>query len=242
MSTVACPGVHPRLDVSDVGGACPGRIRAEPRPAQVMLYLHAGLKDIDFVEPLLCALKRVLVAPVEAQRLDLPLGPELLATPNQLDVGKVADKFLRATTTAKQSGTFNYLLIPNDMKDGTYRYVFATSFGNASTPYHFGVVSMARLEPDDPRLSRWQRAEAAAFRAYKLIIKSIARVAGFPDLRRCVLDFPRSLDELDLKSAEFCPPDRSALVNARILKAEESVAGCAYVAERGYLGDIQKAL
>ena len=51
------------------------------RPAQVMLYLHAGLKDTDFVEPLLCALKRVLVAPVEAQRLDLPLGPELLATP-----------------------------------------------------------------------------------------------------------------------------------------------------------------
>ena len=116
------------------------------------------------------------------------------------------------------------------MKDGTYRYVFATSFGNSSTPYHVGVVSMARLEVHDRAFSREQRAEVTALRAYKLILKSIARVAGFPDLQRCVLAFPRSLDDLDRKSPEFCPADRAALVDARILKSEES-AGCVYVAE-----------
>jgi|SRR5215813_6308456 len=199
-------------------------------PAQVMLHLHPGLKDTDFVEPLICALKRVLVAPVEAQSLNLSLGHELLANPSQFDVAKVADKFIRATATASGSNVFNYFLIPHDMKDGTHRYVFATSFGNASTPYHVGIVSMARLEFDGPALSRRQRAEATALRAYKLIIKSVARVAGFPDVQRCVLAFPRSLDELDRKSAEFCPSDRATLINARILKSEES-AGCAYVAE-----------
>jgi len=199
-------------------------------PAQVMLYLHPSLKDTDFVEPLICALKRVLVAPVGEQSLNLSLGPELLAAPTQFDVTKVADKFIRATATVSGSNDFNYFLIPYDMKDGTYRYLFAMSFGNASTPFHAGVVSMARLKFDDPTLSRRQRAEVTALRAYKLIIKQLVLVAGFPDVQRCVLTFPRSLDELDSKSAEFCPPDRAALVNARILKSEES-AGCAHVAE-----------
>jgi len=197
-------------------------------PAQVILYLHPNLKNTDFVEPLICALKRVLVAPVDAQSLNLPLGPELLAAPTQFDVAKVADKFIRATATVSGPNDFNFFLIPYDMKDGTYRYLFAAGFGNAST--HAGVVSMARLEFDDPTLSRRQRAEVTALRAYKLIIKQLVLVAGFPDVQRCVLTFPRSLDELDSKSAEFCPPDRAALVNARILKSEES-AGCAHVAE-----------
>jgi predicted Zn-dependent protease len=199
------------------------------RPAQVLLYLHPGLRNIDFVEPLICALKRVLVAPVDAQRLDLSLGSDLLATPTQLDVAKVADKFFQATATISGPAVFNYFLIPHDMKDGTYRYVFATTYTKGSA--RVGVVSMARLQIDDASLSRRQRAEVAALRAYKLIIKSIARVAGFPDLRRCVLASPMSLDELDRKSAEFCPMDRAALVNAGILKSEES-AGCVYVAER----------
>ena len=89
-------------------------------PAQVLLYLHAGLKDTDFVEPLVCALKRVLVAPVDTQTLDLSLGPELLASPTQFDVAKVAGKFIQTTATAGVSNMFKYFLIPYDMKDGTY--------------------------------------------------------------------------------------------------------------------------
>jgi predicted Zn-dependent protease len=197
-------------------------------PDEILLYLHAGLKNTDFVEPLVCSLKRVLVAPVDTQSLDVALGPELLASPTQLDVAKVASRFRRATAPDGSPRTFKYFLIPYDMKDAQYRFVFATSFGNMSTPYHDGVVSMARLDVSDPNLSRHQRADMVADRAYKLILKSIARLAGFPDVQRCVLAFPRGIDELDRKSSEFCAEDRAALVEARILKSEES-AGCVYV-------------
>jgi predicted Zn-dependent protease len=200
-------------------------------PDEVSLYIHAELKNTDFVEPIVCLLRRVLVAPVETHTLNLSLGREMLASPTQFDVVKIGNKFGQAIAALSNSRTFNYFFIPYDMKDQQFRFVFATGFGNASTAYHLGVVSMARLESRDPELSRRQRAEVSALRAYKLVIKSIARVAGFPDFQRCVLAFPRNLDELDHKSAEFCPPDRAALVEAGILKAEES-AGCVYVSER----------
>jgi predicted Zn-dependent protease len=201
-------------------------------PDDVVIYLHTGLKNTDFVEPLVCSLKRVLVAPVSTQILKLSLGTDLLASPTQFDVAKIADKFGRVTASDGNSRTFKYFLIPYDMKDAQFRFVFATSFGNASTPSHVGVVSMARLAFSDAELSRHQRAEFVALRAYKLILKSIARIAGFPDVQRCVLVFPRTLDELDRKSPEFCARDRVVLVEAGILKAEES-AGCVYVSGRG---------
>lgn len=200
-------------------------------PDEVSLYLHEQLKNTDFVEPLVCSLKRVLVAPVETHTLNMLLGPEMLASPGQFDVAKIANKFRQATAPLGNSYTFNYFLIPYDMKDKQFRYVFATGVGSASTPYHLGIVSMARLESRDPALSRRERAEVTALRTYKLMIKSIARVAGFPDFQRCVLAFPKDLDELDRKSAEFCPQDRAVLVEARILKSEES-AGCVYVSEQ----------
>jgi predicted Zn-dependent protease len=117
------------------------------------------------------------------------------------------------------------------MKNFRFRYVFATSYVGAAPPYHVGVVSMARLDVDDPRRSRDERAQIAAGRAYKLILKSVALLAGLPDSGGCVLAFPRTLDELDQKSAEFCPADREALVAAKVLKAEAS-NGCVYVSER----------
>lgn len=199
-------------------------------PAEILLYAHKALQNTDFIEPLTCALKRVLVAPVDVQSLDLPLGLDLLATPSQFDVGKIADRFKRATATDGGSRTFKYFLLPYDMKDAQFHYVFATSFGNAATPDHVGVVSTARLEVTAVGGTRRQRAEITALRAYKLILKSVARLAGYPDLQRCILAFPRNLDDLDRKASEFCAPDRDALVAAGILKAQES-AGCVYVSE-----------
>jgi hypothetical protein len=32
-------------------------------PAEVVLYIHSDLKSTDFVQPLVCALQRVLIAP-----------------------------------------------------------------------------------------------------------------------------------------------------------------------------------
>jgi predicted Zn-dependent protease len=201
-------------------------------PQEVVLYIHSELRSTAFVDPLICALERALVAPVTAKKLDLPLGPDLLASPTQFDVGKVADRFIRATTAEGGPRTFKYLLLADDLKGEPYRYVFATSFGNQATAYHLGVVSTARLDVSDPRLPHTAGADLTALRVYKIVLKSIARVAGYHDAEGCILAFPNNLDELDQKSPQFCAADRTALVAAGILKAKES-GGCAAVAEAG---------
>jgi hypothetical protein len=57
-------------------------------PAEVVLYIHSDLERTDFIPPLVCALRRVLTAPVSTQSLKLPLGPELRATPKS--IGRLA--------------------------------------------------------------------------------------------------------------------------------------------------------
>lgn len=206
----------------DAPKATGGRLVA---PAEVVLYIHSDLKSTDFVQPLVCALQRVLTAPVSTQSLTLPLGPELLAAPAQFDVGKVADRFIRATAKDGTPPSFKYLLLPFDLKADGLRYVFATSFGNETTPYHVGVLSTIRLDVGDPRQWHHQGFEITTLRTYKLMLKSIARVAGLRSPDACVLAFPRSLEELDQKSSEFCPSDHAALVAGGILKEKESQQG-----------------
>jgi predicted Zn-dependent protease len=203
-------------------------------PAEVVLYIQSELKSTDFVQPLVCQLQRVLTAPVSTQIIDLPLGAELRATPTQFDVGKVADRFIRTTAADGVSPSFKYLLIPFDLKAEPWRYVFSTSFGDDKTAYHAGIVSTARLDVGDPRRSHREGSEITAMRAYKLILKSIARVAGLASPDACVLAFPRSLEELDRKSSEFCPNDQATLVAAGILKPEAAKEGkdCDAVAQR----------
>jgi predicted Zn-dependent protease len=188
-------------------------------PAEVVLYIHSDLKRTEFVEPLVCALQHVLIAPVSTQILNLPLGRELLATPTQFDVAKVAGRFIQATAADGDSQSFKYILIPFDLKAEPWRYVFSSSFGDTKT--HVGIVSTARLDAGNSRQQRDQGANVTAMRAYKLILKSIARLAGLSSPDACILAFPRSLEELDKKSSDFCPDDRAALVAAGILKSQE---------------------
>ena len=85
-------------------------------PAEVVLYIQSDLKRTGFVDPLVCALRRVLTAPVSVQALDLPLGSEFLATPTQLEAGKVAGRFIQRTAGGGNAPSFKYLLITFDMK------------------------------------------------------------------------------------------------------------------------------
>jgi predicted Zn-dependent protease len=210
----------------------PQRTTEALRPIdEVVLYVQGDLKRQDFIKPLVCALRRVLVAPVNVADVDLPLGFELLVTPTQYDVGAIAQRVIETTAADGGARTFKYLLHPYDMKDRRFRYVFAKSYASVAPPYNIGVVSMNRLDVDDPGRTRDERAQIAAGRAYKLILKSVALLAGLPDTGGCILGLPRTLDELDQKSAEFCPADREALVAAKVLKAEES-GGCVYVSDR----------
>ncbi len=205
-------------------------------PAEVVLYIQSDLKRTDFVHPLVCALQRVLTAPVSVQALDLPLGPELLATPTQFEAAKVADRFIQRTAGEGNAPSFKYLLVPFDLKveAWNWRYAFSTSFGDETTSYHVGVVSTARITAGNlgPQFP-WDR-EITATRAYKLILKSIARITGHRGTGACILTTPLSLEELDRKSSEFCPGDRAALVTAGVLKEkeEQNGPGCMTAAPR----------
>ncbi len=202
-------------------------------PSEVVLYIHSEMKRTDFVERLECALKHILVAPVSTQDLQLALGRDLLASPTQLDVQKVADKFIQATARDSGPRKFKYLFLPFDLKDAEHRYVFATSFSNEQASAHVGILSTARLDTRIPNYPNEQNSAQTAYRLYKIILKSVARLAGLKSADSCVLVFPRTLEELDQKSAAFCPDDRAALVAAGILKREEEVgADCALMAQR----------
>src|SRR5262249_12570332 len=131
---------------------------------------------------------------------------------------------------------FKYLLVPFDLKVDAWnwRYAFSTSFGDETTPYHVGVVSTARIVAGNlgPQF-RWDH-EITAARAYKLILKSIAKSTGHRGTDACILATSLSLEELDRKSSEFCPNDRAALVAAGILKEkeEQNDPGCMTIARR----------
>src|SRR5262249_42044072 len=89
-------------------------------PDEVVLYVHSDLRDTDFLQPLVCRLRRVLAAPVSTRPLRLPLGPELAANARQVDVNKVGERFLRATAQDGSSRTFKYLLLGNDLRMGRW--------------------------------------------------------------------------------------------------------------------------
>src|SRR5262249_2642183 len=115
-------------------------------PAEVALYISPALKSRSFVHPLVCALQRVLVAPVRTAEIDISFTRDMLATPSQLDVTKVFNHFMRTGAGNGPSSTFKYLLLPYDLKADKLNYVFATSYGGPATPYRGGVVSTARLD------------------------------------------------------------------------------------------------
>src|SRR6201999_2878386 len=123
--------------------------------------------------------------------------------------------------------------LPFDLKDAPYRYVFASSFSFARPPSRVGIMSTARLDTRNPNYPNEQNSAQTAHRLYKLVLKSVARLAGLKSPDACILVFPRSLEELDRKSAEFCPDDRAALVKAGILKPEAEVGtACTLVSSR----------
>lgn len=194
-----------------------GVAAAQPRlvaPDEVVIHLHPSLKDADFVEGLVCELGRVLVAPVRATTVDLPLTRDLLATASQFDAEKVNHLFARATD-GESGRPFRYLILPYDLKVPGLNYVFASTPDDGGTT---AVMSIIRLVPTEPGLSRKHASDITGDRLYKLMLKSVAVLAG---LRTggCIMAFPRTLKELDVKSAEFRPGDRAALIAAGVLKA-----------------------
>lgn len=128
-------------------------------PQEVVLYVHSDLVNADFVDLPVCELSRVLVAPVRAQQLSLPLDIGLMASSTQIAADKLAGRFFQATAGDGASRTFRFLLVPYDLRGGNYRYLFAASFG---PPHNGGVVSTARLAPNPTSISREQAARISS--------------------------------------------------------------------------------
>jgi predicted Zn-dependent protease len=192
-------------------------------PDEVVIYVHKDMQDTDFVDGLVCELGRVLVAPVRSERSELPLYRSYLATQTQLDVGKVEVPFDLAT--ASHERVFRYLLLPYDLKAPGLNYVFSNTFLDGRM---VAVMSTIRLVPRDAGLSRKKVSDVTSDRIYKLMLKSVALLAGLRS-DGCIMKFPRDLPELDKKPAEFCPEDREALVAARVVK-EKPYGACNTVA------------
>ena len=208
-----------------VVGTAPAQTRLVP-PDEVVIYVHEDMKNTDFVEGLVCELGRVLAAPVRATTSDLPLFKSYLATATQFDTGKVRAPFARAT--ASDGRIFRYLLLSYDLKAEGLNYVFADTDIDGGT---VSIMSTIRLTPTEPGLSRKRVSDVTGDRVYKLMLKSVALLAGLRT-NGCVMAFPRSLPELDQKAAEFCPADRAALVAADVLK-DKPFGACSTVAMAG---------
>jgi predicted Zn-dependent protease len=193
-------------------------------PDEVVIHLHSSLHDTDFAEGLVCELGRVLRVPVSATASDLPLTGDLLATPTQIDADRLAHRFVQAVSD-RPGRPFSYLIVPHDLKAVGLNYVFSSTRPDIGP---VAVMSTIRLMPRDAGLTRKRAADVTGDRLYKLMLKSIAVLAGLRSTG-CIMAFPRSLPELDAKSAEFCPDDRRALVAAGILKARP-VGACNIVA------------
>jgi predicted Zn-dependent protease len=193
------------------GSAASGQVLSAPD--EVVIYVHKDLKDTDFVEGLICELSRVLAIPVRSDTSDLPLYRSYLAIQTQLDDEKVRGAFDQVTGEQGRS-VFRYLVLPYDLKAAGLNYVFSsTSFGGST-----GVVmSTIRLIPREAGLSRKRVSDITGDRIYKLMLKSVALLAGLRS-EGCIMKFPRNLPELDDKPAEFCAEDRAALVAAHVLK------------------------
>lgn len=193
------------------------------RPSEVVLYIHSEMKRTEFVERLECALKHVLVAPVSTRQFKLALGNDLRASPTQLDTQKVAGAFARVTANDGGPRTFKYLFLPFDLKQAALPFVYNSSFIDTQASLHVGIMSTARLDTRNPDYPDEQNGAQTAYRLYKLIMRSLARLAGFKSSNSCVLAPLRNLAELDRQSREFCPNDRTTLVGAGILKPEQDV-------------------
>jgi predicted Zn-dependent protease len=189
-------------------------------PGEVLIFVHKEMLNTEFVDPLVCALSKVLRVPVRTRSIDLPLTADLLDAPGQFSPRKLAGRLAQATAGDSEFAMpFRYFFLDRDLKSpSSSRYAFIESY---HAPWNVGVLSVARLTPKGAELDRKQIADVTQLRVYKLVLKSIGRMSGLHG-DGCVLKFSSNLEEVDSKSAEFCPQDRTALVAAKVLNEKPS--------------------
>jgi predicted Zn-dependent protease len=191
-------------------------------PREVVIYVHADMPDTDFVDPLVCALARALVAPVRAEKFAMPIDVSLMGSLFELSSEKVLARLYQQT--GPYAGTVMFLLVPYPiLSDG--RPVFGTNYG---APYNKAVVSISSLAPSPGTATPQQTTDIVVRRAYKVLLRYVGQIGGLWRKNGCVMTMPHGLGELDAKPHEFCEEDRAALVQAGVVKNTPS-ANCSTV-------------
>jgi predicted Zn-dependent protease len=195
-------------------------------PREVVLYVHADMPNTDFVEPLVCALTRALVAPVRAEKLAMPIDIGLMASSHQLSSEKLLGRLYQQT--GPYAGTVMFLLVPYPiLSDG--RPVFGTNYG---APYNKAVVSIPSLAPLPRGATPTQTTDIVVRRSYKVLLRYLGQIGGLWSKNDCVMMMPHGLGELDAKPYDFCEDDRATLVAAGVLKNAPSADCSTIVAQR----------
>ncbi len=206
-------------------GAAMAQITAVPK--EVVLYVHQDLDSPGLVDQLVCELSAVLVAPVRAAALDLPIDLSLVASGNELHAERLIGRLYQTVARERAFGTdtFVFLLVPYYLRNERFS-TFGTTFG---LPYNMGVVSIGSLLSSHGDLDVPETRKIVARRAYKVTFRYVAHMSGLWERNGCVLAFPQGIGGIDRKPAELCEDDRAMLVQAGVVKSSPS-GPCAAVA------------
>lgn len=204
-----------------VGAQVPGVV-----PREIVVYVQEDMPNTDFVDPLVCALGRTLVAPVRAEKFAMPVDIGLMGSLSELSSEKVLGRLYQQT--GPYAGTVMFLLVPYPvLLNG--RRVFGTNYG---APYNKAVVSIPSLEPLPPGATPAQTTDAVVRRAYKVLLRYVGQIGGLWNKNDCVMMMPHGLNQLDAKSHDFCEDDRAALVAAGVLKKTPAADCVTVISER----------
>lgn len=187
------------------------------RPAALVLNVHRDIADTRFMAELEHRLRKRLVPPVVTRPGAFDFSA--LRGFGKLDAQRLIEGLVAGTKWNQNNSVIHVFLIKDDMRLAPARFNYAVSIGSAHTPHHVIVVSLARLQETRFFDSRVDVNPArTAVRAFKMIAKNTAKVAGYSGSKACLFSFPRNLAELDAMPEGFCEPDISLLNMAGITR------------------------
>lgn len=192
-------------------------------PREVVLYVQSDLPDSGFVDPLVCALERVLTVPITVKTSNFPIGPNLILRGRQYDVEAIASHFSSDMRVGEPA--FRHLIVSQDVNARGYNFLFASRYGDGPVPERIQVASTARLRDGLTGKSKSQSADALAARLYKIILRGVIHGAGYGG-QGCVLASTNSYLEFNTKMLDLCPDDRANLVAVGLVRETER-AECA---------------
>lgn len=187
------------------------------RPAALVINIQRDIADIRFMAELEDRLRKRLAPPIMIQPAGFDFSP--LRGFGKLDAQRLIESVVAGTNWSQNRGVVQVFLIKDDMRLAPARFNYAVSVGSAHTPHHVIIISLARLQETrffDPATD--SNPARTATRAFKMIAKNTAKVAGYSGSNACLFSFPRNLAELDAMPEGFCEPDISLLNRAGIAR------------------------